>query len=151
MTGQELRALRGGLPKPTPASEIARRLGYTRQWISYQEGRADVVDDDLATAYVKAVYQLRDEQFGREIVADDVLITEILPAVDGHDPGYEGGLAQARTWLRDNAGIRSVVLLGPGAHDRALVAVVDAFDRAGVDVSFRLDDGRRVLRSRRGS
>lgn len=146
MKGTELAKLRKGLPKTTSASELARRLGYTRQWISHQEGRGEDVPADLAAAYVGVIEALRLEQKGHEAEIVDV---DVLAIAGVRGPsGYVGALDRAREWLRERTSIRRVAITGLDGDYLEVIAVMDALDRAGVDVSFRTAEGTRVIRSK---
>jgi hypothetical protein len=143
MTGPELRALRAQLPKPTSASEIARRLGYTRQWIAWQERRRDQVPDSIARPYAGVIEQLRAEQAGRETQTVDVAIAAMIGDADD----YMDALDSAREWIRTHPDARRIAFVDVSGSI-AFAAALDALDRAGVVVSFRMSDGRRILRSK---
>lgn len=154
MTGTELRKLRETLPKPTTATEIARRLGHTRQWVSFLESKSDEIPEAFAAAYRGAIEALRLEQAGHEIESVDVLWWEIMAEPSLHTPQtYNDGLYIGRSWMRGNPALRDITLTGLFKADdpadvETLIGVIDALDRAGVRVSFRTEDGVRVIRSR---
>jgi hypothetical protein len=130
--GTELDALRLSLPKRTSTNVLAKRLGYSRQWVRYQELRSEPVSEAFATEYRRLIEKLRAEQAGEADLRIDVGLSEIIR------PGmtYGEALAAAREWLRAHP-TTAVAIEGTEEDDRQIVAIVDAFDRAGVDVVFR--------------
>lgn len=149
MTGQELRALRESLPRQTSASEIARRIGYTRQYVSFHERSSAEAPAELAKAYAGAIVALRAEQ-ARAGEDSEPPVRVTIMALSGMGGSYAAGLDWARAWIRENPKLRRIIVDGLEPVERRLIAAIDALDRAGVDVSFYTADRRREFRSKRG-